>query len=542
MLTNQTRQKVRNIDIFTDHVSSLAFVENLPFFAACSEDGKMCLVSTKTFEIVGEYDHFMKKAWSLQVLDRKVAVGYDEGCVVLQIGQETPLYSFNKGKLILCQSNAFKGTNLKALVTKNLKDFAVVKCEEKNIGSTDLFPKDLRHSPNGQYFFVTDGSEFAVHKSQTGKQTTFGNCDGILWSPMNQLCTLEGDYNIKFLSPMGEETNSLQLDFYVEKIFGGRFLGVVGIDFVVFYDFDTLRSVGKIDSQITDVQWPLKQDRFVVGTPEGFYLLDYFGSQPDNDSDMSDLEDEEEFDGYFDVVEEVAERYSTGVWVQGVFVYLKDSLKVCILGMGTPMVLVSLPFRSAIVGYLGTQNKLYLMSEKGELYTVSISKKLLVSVSKINNYSEEKKPELLKKTVNSFKSPNLKDYDVLAKMLLGNKQESLAFCIAKDPNLKFEIALKEKLLPEAVEICSELNETLKWKRLGDEAMLFGKFLIAKHAFLQASDLNSLIMMGSCLCDSQLLEFVARKAMKEQHYSAAFCSFWLLRDLVNCHRALIESKR
>ena len=345
---------MRNLSIFKDNVSSISFVQNLPFFAACSEDGILNLVSTKTFEIVGEYEHFMKKAWSIHILERKLAIGYDEGCMVIQIGQETPLFSFSKGKLILCKNSGFFTSNLKAVLTKKLKDFQEIKLEQKEIGSTDLFPKDLKHSPNGQYFFVTDGTEFAVHKAQTGKQTTFGTCDGIVWSPQNQLCVMDGNNKVRFLSPTGEEVNSLELDFYVEKIFPGEFLGVVGLDFAVFYDYETLDYIGKIDSQITDIQWPVKQDRLVVGTPDGFYVLDYY-----TEDDEEDEEDEAE--GYFDVVDEIEERYSSGLWVEGVFLFLKESSRLCLMSSGNPMTIGSLPFKSSIIGYLKNQSRLYLI-------------------------------------------------------------------------------------------------------------------------------------------------------------------------------------
>ena len=523
--------------MFKDHVSSISFVQNLPFFAACSEDGKLNIVSTKTFEVVGEYDHFMKKAWSIHILERKLAVGYDEGCMVIQIGQETPLFSFSKGKLILCRNSTFQSSNLKAILTKNLKDFQEVRPDEKEIGSTDLFPKDLRHSPNGQYFFVTDGAEFAVHKAQTGKQTTFGTCDGIVWSPQNQLCVLDGNHSVRVLSPTGEELNSLQLDFYVEKIFGGECLGVVGLDFVIFYDYDTLDDMGKIDAQVTDILWPVRQDRLVVGTPEGFYVLDY--CTPDED-DEDDDEDEEQ--GFFDVVEQVEERFTSGVWVDGVFLFLKESSRLCLMSHGEPMSIASLPFKSSLVGYLKNQNRLYLMDDKGKIFTFSLSSKLLKTISKVNSMIEEENDDGLRKAVSAFKSLESKDYDLLSKILSANSKQKLAFSVARDPQLKFNIALSEKMLAEALKICEEMGDAMKWKRLGDEAMLTGRFIIAKRAFLKAEDLNSLLMLSSCLGDAQLVQYVARKALKIQHFSVAFCAFWILRDLGNCHQTLIDSQR
>lgn len=509
-------------------------MHNLPFFAACAEDGKLNLVSTKTFEVVGEYDHFMKKAWSIHILDRKLAIGYDEGSMVIQIGQETPLFSFTKGKLILCKNSAFFTSNLKAVLTKNLKDFESIKPEQKEIGSTDLFPKDLQHSPNGQYFFVTDGTEYAIHKAQTGKQTTFGNCDGIVWSPQNNLCVMDGNHKVKIVSPSGEEINSLELDFYVEKIFGGDLLGVVGLDFVVFYDYDSLDYMGKIIDQITDIKWPIKQDMLVVGTPDGFYLLEYEGAEEEDE--------EEESEGTFRVVEEVEDRFTSGLWVDQVFFFLKESSKLCLMSAGGPMTIGSLPYKSSIIGYLKNQNLFYLMDDKGVIFTFAFSHKLIKTIAKANAMIEEENDEGLTKAINSFKSLNSKDYDFLSKILSANSKQALAFKTAKDNQIKFNIALSEKMLTEAQQICEEMDDPMKWKRLGDEALLAGRFIIAKRAFLKGEDLNSLLMLGSSMGDGQLVKYVARKALKIQHFSVSFCAFWILRDLENCHKTLINSKR
>ena len=547
------RQKIRTMNFFEGHVSSLCFIKDLPFFTACSEDGKLVLVSTKTYEIAAEFEHLMGRAWHVKCRSGKLAVGYDKGCMVLQIGSETPLFSFQKGKLLLCKSSTIQSTNLKALVTKGLKDMEKVSIDCKELARTDLFPKQLLHSPNGQFFAVFDGAEYAIHKSTSGKQVCFGTCRGLVWGAGNQLCVLQGDSTMKVLTASGEEIDQLQVDFYIKQIFGGRFLAAAALDFAVFYDLDELTSVGKIDAAVVQIVWPPKQQQFAVSTLDGFYLLEYQNEAgSDSLSDMSFDED------CFTVVADSEDRFSSGLWLEGVFVFLKDRTRLSLVGLGEVVLLTALPYKSHLVGYLPNQGKLYCLSAKGELFTFSLNRSLLKTICKLNKiyakFPEPENPEdstpaisnnqrsLLRNSLKTFRSQKNEDSDFLARIFRLKKFNELAFEVAKDQALRFEIALDRGALAEAFTICAGLASTLKWKRLGDEAMLKGNFIIAKRAFVKASDLNALLMLGSSLGDTRLVRFVGCKGLRTRHYSVSFCAFWILRDLKMCHATLIHSER
>jgi len=47
----------------------------------------------------------------------------------------------------------------------------------------------------------------------------------------------------------------LSFDFYVERIFGGKLLGVAGSEFVLFYDWSGEEAKGKIDAELKEVYW-----------------------------------------------------------------------------------------------------------------------------------------------------------------------------------------------------------------------------------------------------------------------------------------------
>lgn len=47
----------------------------------------------------------------------------------------------------------------------------------------------------------------------------------------------------------------LNFDFYIEQIFGGKFVGIAGSEFILFYDWDGEKLIGKIDVEIQDLFW-----------------------------------------------------------------------------------------------------------------------------------------------------------------------------------------------------------------------------------------------------------------------------------------------
>ncbi len=53
----------------------------------------------------------------------------------------------------------------------------------------------------------------------------------------------------------GNELNTLKFDFYVNKIFGGEFLGLATNDFVLFYEWEGEKCIGKINVEMEDIFW-----------------------------------------------------------------------------------------------------------------------------------------------------------------------------------------------------------------------------------------------------------------------------------------------
>ena len=84
--------------------------------------------------------NFMDKGWNLSTKGALVAAGYDEGCVVIQLGNNKPLSSCKRGKLIWSINSEVFSTNLKATVTKNISNYETLSPNIKELGNLEMFP------------------------------------------------------------------------------------------------------------------------------------------------------------------------------------------------------------------------------------------------------------------------------------------------------------------------------------------------------------------------------------------------------------------
>lgn len=91
----------------------------------------------------------MDKGWDLATQNNMLAAAYDEGCVIISVGNDKPLASCSKGKLMWTTNNEVFSTNIKAVVTKNVANFEDLTLNVKEHTGLEIFPQKLIHSPNG---------------------------------------------------------------------------------------------------------------------------------------------------------------------------------------------------------------------------------------------------------------------------------------------------------------------------------------------------------------------------------------------------------
>lgn len=107
----------------------------------------------------------LQRVWAIHALPESnyVALGFDEATVVLKIGKESPMASFNNGKVVWVKQSEIQTLNLK-LLNEETKDGDKLKPTVKDLGHSETFPQSVRFSPNGRYFAICGDSDFIVYQ------------------------------------------------------------------------------------------------------------------------------------------------------------------------------------------------------------------------------------------------------------------------------------------------------------------------------------------------------------------------------------------
>lgn len=81
-----------------------------------------------------------------------VAIGYDEGSVMIKLGREEPAMSMDSsGKIIWAKHCEIESANLKTVAEADIKDGDRLPLAIKTMGSCEVYPQTIAHSPNGRY-------------------------------------------------------------------------------------------------------------------------------------------------------------------------------------------------------------------------------------------------------------------------------------------------------------------------------------------------------------------------------------------------------
>lgn len=81
--------------------------------------------------------------------------------VVVKMGREQPAVSMdNSGKIIYAKSNDILTTTIKSSDAATAKDGDRIVLPLKELGSTELYPQSLVHSPNGRFVAVCGDGEW----------------------------------------------------------------------------------------------------------------------------------------------------------------------------------------------------------------------------------------------------------------------------------------------------------------------------------------------------------------------------------------------
>lgn len=244
----QTKQCLFTFDKngHTDNVSAVSFHPDLPIILSAGEDNVVNIWNAITFKHETALNYGLQRVWAIHALPESnyVALGFDEATVVLKIGKEAPMATFNNGKVVWVKQSEIQTVNLK-LINEEVKDGEKLKPTVKELGHSETFPQMVKFSPTGRYFAICGDNDFVVYQYPKFANAGFGTGNELVWASAGAPGVSQNAYAVRSdasgtvkIYKNFMEQKSFKTNFSNEGIFGGRLLGIKSKDFITFYDWE----------------------------------------------------------------------------------------------------------------------------------------------------------------------------------------------------------------------------------------------------------------------------------------------------------------
>ncbi|KAG2452965.1 hypothetical protein HYH02_002302 [Chlamydomonas schloesseri] len=534
----QTKACVTTLEGHQHNISSAIFHPELPIIVTGSEDGTVKIWHSTTYRLENTLDYRMERVWSLGYAKGSncIAIGYDEGCVMLKIGRDEPVASMDSsGKIIWARHNEIQTVNIKALGADfEMTDGERLPLPVKDLGSCDLYPQSLQHNQNGRFVVVCGDGEYIVYTALAWRNKAFGSGLEFVWSADgNDYAIRESTSKVKIYKNF-QEKSTLQLGFNAEGIHGGALVAVRGTDFVVFYDWDG-RVVRRIDVAAKSVQWSESGNSVAILGDSSFYVLTYNRELVEEHFASGAAAGEDGVDDAFELQAEISERVRTGVWVGECYVYNNTAwrLNYCVGGEVTTVVHLDRPMY--LLGYLASSNRVFLIDKEFNIVSFTLLLSMVEFKARISRGELDSAMELLPQIPKD-------QYNAVARFLEAKGMVSTALTVATDPDYRFDLAVQLGDLDVAQGIAQSLDSTPKWKQLGEMALTAGKLELAAECLSRASDFSGLLMLAAARGDRVGMAAVAVSAAAGGKSNVAFLAFFLLGRLDDCLNLLLDTGR
>jgi coatomer subunit beta' len=545
----QTKACLQTLDGHSHNVSSVCFHPRLPLIISASEDGTVRLWHSTTYRPETTLNYGMERAWALAPTKdaNKLAIGYDEGTVVIKLGNEKPVASLdtNSGKVVWAQAHDIQTISLKG-VNKDgdIVDGERINVSPKDMGACEVYPQNLLHNSSGNFIVVCGDGEYIIYTSQALRNKAFGSALDFVWSAVGS-----GDYAIReSISRVKtfknfKEHKQIQLPISsAEGIFGGVCLAVRGPDCVVFFDWHDGEFIRKIDVVPQQIFWNESGDAVVLACADCYYILRYDAAVVSEAIGQGNINPDEGVNGSFELETTIQDRVRTGQWVGDCFLYTNGAGKLEYYVGGEVMTLCHLNHHMYLLGFVPKEDRVFLIDKT---YNI-VSYKLLLCVLNYQTAVVRKDFEVANSILPSIPKSELA---AVAKFLesQGFKEEALA--VSTDPDHRFELSLDLKKLDVAHNVlltgCVDDDSTesmSRWRRLGDLALSQGEVALAQLCASKSGDLSGLLLLYSSSGDKQGMFALAKQAVDAGRTNVAFLAYFVTGHVEECVQLLISTNR
>ena len=531
------------------------FHPKLPIIASASEDGTVRIWQSTTYRAETTLNYGMERAWALAASpnSNKLAIGFDEGCVCIELGSDDPVASMDAtGKIVWAVNNDIQTTTVKGVADDSMPDGERLSVVPRDLGSCELYPQMLKHNCNGRFVAVCGDGEFIIYTAQALRNKAFGQALDFVWSGSGtgDYCIRESSNSIKIFKNFKEHQTIVPATASAEGLFGGHMIGVKGGDgAVLFYDWDSGEFIQKIEASPKDVYWSDSGNMVLLACEESSYVLAFNGPKVQQAIAMGQVNPEEGIEGSFDLLYEISDSITSGKWVGDCFIYINSGGRLNYSVGGQIETLVHLETSAggqaqhSIMGYLAKEDRVYLVDKQLNIICYKVMLAVLQYQTAVMRGDFDAANELL---------PNIpeSEYTKVARFLESQGFKEEAFAVTTDPDHKFDLALElgqtevaHQLLLETPEEDKDSTDTeTKWKRLSDAALKESNFDLCEAAGIASHDYSDLLMMYSAVGNLAGMERLAKLAVEHGKINVGFVAHLLTGNVEACADLLVQTKR
>ncbi|KXJ88268.1 coatomer WD associated region-domain-containing protein [Microdochium bolleyi] len=533
-----TKSLIATLEGHTNNVSFACYHPELPIIISGSEDGTIRIWHANTYRFEQSLNYGLERAWcvSYQKGKQGVAVGFDDGAVVVKLGREEPAVSMDgSGKLIWARHNEVLSSIIKG---GELKDNEAITLPIKELGTCEVYPQTLLHSPNGRFVAVCGDGEYIIYTALAWRNKAFGSALDFVWASKensNDFAIRESATSVKVYKNFQEKAGGLDIPFQADGLTGGVLLGVRGQGGVSFYDWATNGLVRRIEVEPRQVYWSESGELVTLACDDSFYVLRFSREAYVEAFQNGEVDEEDGVEAAFEVITDIAETVRTGEWVGDCFIYTNSTNRLNYLVGDQTYTVSHFDQPMYTLGYIQRDSRIYLADKDVNVTSFALSLPVLEYQTLVLREDMETAAELL---------PNIPSDQLnkIARFLEGQGHKELALEVATDPEHKFELALALHQLDIALELAREADADHKWKTVGDAALAAWDIALASECFTHAKDLGSLLLIHSSTSNREGLTALATQAEEAGAHNVAFTAKWLLGDAAGCIDVLTKTNR
>ncbi|XP_041796244.1 coatomer subunit beta'-like isoform X2 [Chelmon rostratus] len=534
----QNKTCVQTLEGHAQNVTCVSFHPELPIILTGSEDGTVRVWHSNTYRLENTLNYGMERVWCIcgQPGSNSVAMGYDEGSIIIKLGREEPAISMDSsGKVMWARHSEVQQANLKAMGEAEIGDGERLPLGVKDMGSCEIYPQTIQHSPNGRFVVVCGDGEYIIYTAMALRNKSFGSALEFVWAhDSSQYAVREGNSMVKIFKNF-KEKKAFKPDFGAEGIFGGFLLGVRSNSGLAFCDWESTGLIRRIEIQPKHIFWSDSGELVCIATDESFFVLRYLPERVAAAQESKEEMTEDGIEDAFEVLGEIPEVVKTGVWVGDCFIYTSSLNRLNYYVGGEIITIAHLDRTAYLLGYIPKDDRLYLGDK--ELNVISYS--LLLSVLEYQTAVMRRDFSTADKILPTIpKEQRIRVAHFLEKQ--GFRQQALA--VSTDPEHRFDLALQLGEVNVAYQLALEAESEQKWKQLAELATTKCQFSLAQECLHQAQDYGGLLLLATASGNADMVGRLAEGAERDGKTNVAFLTYFLQGRLEKCLDLLIKTDR